>query len=174
MILFLKFWGLIFYFLCLSIQTIAADHPTQIFTNEIKLKDFVRSRIELLHNHSGGDQSGRDEVFIYTPTVEEITCPLFICGGMGPEAGLLAWLRAVKMFPSRTVILDQRCSTPDRTRAIQEGPTSLISQRVVIKIRESFLLLVPFLIKESGLMFLFHVIQLIILLTQRWNSFLVK
>lgn len=99
-----------------------------------------KARKELLGSTREGDQSLKDEVYIYQP---EKTLPqksLVVLGGMGPEAGLLAWEKAIRKFPERRIILDQRCSIPDRNTAILKGMQSKKAKKVAAKLAESFAL----------------------------------
>lgn len=64
------------------------------------------------------DQDQPEEAFCLFPA-RPLYPPLAIVGGMGPLAGTMAFRRACARFPnSRTVVLYQACSIPDRSTVI--------------------------------------------------------
>jgi len=67
---------------------------------------------------SVSDQDYSEEAFCLTPP-GAARHPLVLIGGMGPLAGALAFRKACERFcDSRTTVLYQACSVPDRTPAI--------------------------------------------------------
>ena len=106
-----------------------------------KALHFISSlKEQILNSKSAGDQAGKDEIFLYEPKGFEASQDLFITGGMGPEAGLDAFGQAIKKFPKRRIILDQRCSVPDRTGALSLGLESSASKEVMAHLAKSFVL----------------------------------
>jgi aspartate racemase len=67
------------------------------------------------------DQDQPEEAFGLFPA-NPVRTPLAIVGGMGPLAGAMAFRRACQRYrDSRTVVLYQACSIPDRSTVILEG-----------------------------------------------------
>ena len=97
-------------------------------------------KAQILSSKMPCDQAGKDEVFFYEPKGFEVFEDLFITGGMGPEAGFDAFEQAIKKFPKRRIILDQRCSVPDRTEALLLGLESAASTKVMAHLAKSFVL----------------------------------
>ena len=112
----------------------------KVVSSEDAFHELISEQRGILDQHSGRDQDVADDIFIYDPIEIDCTKTLFVCGGMGPMAGLLAWETAVTRFPRRRVVLDQRCSIPDRTAAILHGIESTEAKQVAHKLSEAFAL----------------------------------
>lgn len=83
------------------------------------------------------DQSLEDSLVTYDPDGSSEHPVLYILGGMGPEAGFSAFKRALLRFPHRRIVLDQKCSTPDRTMGVTKGEKSPHWKAIAKSISES-------------------------------------
>jgi hypothetical protein len=117
------------------------------------------SQISFAEDLKKGDQGLENSVYIYIPENESSERTLVICGGMGPEAGLLAWVKAIQIFPKRKIVLDQRCSIPDRSTAIEAGLESQKSKDLALHLSLSLEFASSFWSSESTVD-VFVVIQL--------------
>ena len=113
-----------------------------ILTSKKEALSFLtKKQIELKKLKRKSDQDIEDALYFYNPKDRDLSKKtIFILGGMGPEAGFGAFKKTIKRFPNRQIILDQKCSTPDRTEAILEGLDSNKSKQVAFKFKESLTL----------------------------------
>ncbi|MGA3009072.1 MAG: aspartate/glutamate racemase family protein [Terracidiphilus sp.] len=82
------------------------------------------------------DQDQPDEVFCLFPDLPN-RAPLAIIGGMGPLAGALAFRQACMRFQdSRSIVLFQACSMPDRSTVIlgEGSPDTALCHEVAFKL----------------------------------------
>ena len=137
-----KFMTLIFmtFFSVLVFGHEKKDVGEKVTTLEEAHQVFVEAMRSHVVADLAGDQSLGDALYFYEPKEMNCSRVIFICGGMGPEAGFLAWIHTIEKFPQRKIVLDQRCSIPDRTEAILEGMDGLKAKEVIVKLRDSFIL----------------------------------
>ena len=126
-----------------SPKTSATPYPITMVHTKVAACSVIAAETYALSTKKGfTDQQFPDQLYIYDPPHQVRT--FFICGGMGPAAGLLAWGTTINKQPSERVVLDQRCSIPDRTAAILAGSNSEISKNVASKIGDSLTLAASF------------------------------